>query len=334
MARATRADVAKLAGVSLATVSHVMNGRAEELGFNPQTAKRVEEAAAQLGYIPKAAARAFRYQRTKVIAFFMGEVPESLHLPVFNELLLGAVEAATRADYFVLPVVLPPEQSDLIPQIIRRTLQEVELAGALCEVGDHPFEAFDLLKKSQLPVAWIFPHSLAPQVPECATFGIDEAAGVRELLGQINTSVVKNPVYLRGPGPLTARREPFFELFPHARTVEAESWLSGAGYRALGSCVANDSHPDLVFAANDPLGLGALNAVRDLEIVFPHDIQLFSYGNFDQVQSPLVQLSAIHWPLTELSTLAVESLVDPAGLTPGVRNLPSTARVRSTTLRP
>lgn len=54
MGRATRADVARLAGVSLATVSHVMNGHAERLGFAPATAERVRAAAAEVGYVPRA----------------------------------------------------------------------------------------------------------------------------------------------------------------------------------------------------------------------------------------------------------------------------------------
>ncbi|AOZ72124.1 hypothetical protein BK816_01455 [Boudabousia tangfeifanii] len=309
MARANRSDVAKLAGVSLSTVSHVMNGRAAELGFSEETARKVREAAEQVGYVPRAAARAFRYQASKVIGLFLGEIPESLHLPVFNELLLSAIEAATEMHYFVLPILLPLTRREEIPDIIRKTLQEVELAGAIVEVGSHDPAVFKLLVQSDIPIVWLNPGGPASDLPGRASLGIAEGEGVGQMLERIPTEQIKRPVYLTGPGPFPERLRPFAKKFAKYQVVQADSWLTPAGYNSTGRLLADGELPDLIFAANDLLALGALTAARDLEVTIPHTIQLFSYGGFEQTGSPMIQLSTVDWPLEQMGHMAVAALL-------------------------
>ena len=132
MGRATRADVARLAGVSLATVSHVMNGHAERLGFAPATAERVRAAAAEVGYVPRASARTLRYQRSRVVAVVVPDRSHALRLPVVNEILIGAMDRARSLGYFVLPVPVDQDPG----QALVHALGDVDLAGAVCRPED------------------------------------------------------------------------------------------------------------------------------------------------------------------------------------------------------
>lgn len=328
MARATRADVAKKAGVSLATVSHVVNGRAEELGFATKTIERVQQAARELGYIPHAAARAFRYKSSKIIALFVAEIPASLHLPVFNELVLSIIDTATKGEHFVLPVMVPADVSDPM-QIIEQTLREVEVAGAICEDVPHVRLAASLLEKAEVPTSWINPRGIVTADAPAGNFGIDESAGVAELLEQIDTSRVKSAIYLTGPGPDSRRLDPFKHLFPQMEVVLCDSWFTDDGQSKIDELISLGNVPDLIFGANDNLAIGALAALRQANIGSPEEVQVFGYGDFELASSPLIQLSSVTWPLARLGALAVESVLAKGQLP--AENLKTSAQPRATT---
>ncbi|MCI1983612.1 MAG: LacI family transcriptional regulator [Bifidobacteriaceae bacterium] len=319
MARATRADVAKRAGVSLATVSHVMNGRAEELGFNKETAKRVEQVAKELGYTPRASARSFRYQNSKVIGLFFGRIPESLHLPVFDELLLSVVEQAASLGYYVLPVLFKEDSEITASQLLRSVMREVEFTSIICEYSPRLRSLESELDKMDVPAVWFNTGGLEPAESEQASLnefpggrqffaGIDESAGVKDLLKSIDIGKVKNPVFLVGPGEMTARSKPFIECFPECRIVTTDSWLSVAGQEAMNSLLS-ETVPDLVFAANDNLALGAIAAFQENNLIPPRDFQIFGYGDVASGGRQQKSLSSIYWPLKELGQLVVNEAV-------------------------
>lgn len=327
MARATRADVAKMAGVSLGTVSHVVNGRAEELGFAPATIEKVQKAARELGYIPHAAARAFRYRTSKIITFFISEIPESLRLPVFSELVLSAIASAGDQGYFVLPVLVSPKDPDPL-QIIEQTLGQVEIAGVICEDLPHLHQATDLLEKAEVQTAWINPRGLAT-ANEPGHFGVDEQEGVASLINSIDTRGIKHAVYLTGPGKPTDRLLPFRDHFENLTIIEADTWFTHEGRESMHDFLKSGAVPDLVFGANDHLATGALAALREAQIDVPNEVQVFGYGNYELASSPLIQLSSVTWPLPELGDLAVKSLLQKKPL--AHRNIKTSAQPRGTT---
>ncbi|XCB30524.1 LacI family DNA-binding transcriptional regulator [Arcanobacterium hippocoleae] len=147
MPRATRKDVAQLAGVSVATVSHILNGRGDELGFSQSTAKRVKAAAKQVGYIAHPSARNFRYQKSQVIALFTAEAPSSLQPPIFNELLTAVIGRALSAGYFILPVPITANPRETV----EATLREVYLAGAILRDDPELRDIAPLLELNEIP---------------------------------------------------------------------------------------------------------------------------------------------------------------------------------------
>ncbi|WP_172119627.1 LacI family DNA-binding transcriptional regulator [Actinomyces faecalis] len=303
MARATRADVAKAAGVSVATVSHVMNGRAKELGFLPATAQRVREAAAAVGYVPRASARSFRYQTSKVIALFFPDLPASLRLPVFNEVLTGAIDAARAQGHFILPVPVGQDPRATVEE----TLREIELAGAVCRPTPGMEEAGTLLDQAEVPVAWISTGRQALEAPGCAALGINEASGVRQMLTAIDTSQVRHPAVLIGPGEAGDRLPAFLERFPDARVLTAPGWLAGDARQTASTLVSDGA--DLVFAGNDQLALACCEAVTAHGLTLADDVQVFGFGDIDSGPAQLMGISSIQWPVAELSRRAVQALI-------------------------
>lgn len=327
MARATRADVARAAGVSVATVSHVMNGRAEELGFAPSTAERVRRAARAVGYVPRAAARSFRYQSSKVIALFFPDLPASLRLPVFNEVLTGCIEAARRRGHFVLPV---PICADPL-EVVEETLREVELAGAVCRADPSMEPAGDLLGRTEIPVAWIRTGAEAVPGPGCASLGVDEARGVHEMLDQIDTDDVARPVIVLGPARHSDRVRAFLDRFPRAEVLTAPGWLAADAHDCARTALERGA--DLVFTGNDHLAVGVVEVLREHDLVPGRHVQVFGFGDVEGGPAALLGLSSVRWPVGELGARAAAAVLDSRGESAQslLTTLPTCAVPRSTT---
>ncbi|SPT52594.1 Catabolite control protein [Actinomyces bovis] len=312
----------------MATVSHVMNGRAEELGFSPRTAERVRQAARTVGYVPRAAARTFRYQSSKVVALFFPDLPVSLRLPVFNEVLTGCIDAARARGHFVLPVPISAHPCE----IVEETLREVELAGAVCRADPSMEPAAELLGRSEVPTAWIRTGGEAVPGPGCASLGIDEARGVREMLEQIDIDSVRRPVILLGPGQWSDRVKPFLERFPQAQVLTAPGWLAQDARQCMHAVV--EQRADLVFTGNDQLGACALEILQERGLEVPRDVQVFSFGDVESGPAALLGLSSVKWPVGQLGALATAAVIEGCSSPRSdslLTTLPTGASLRKTT---
>ncbi|MDR6939199.1 LacI family DNA-binding transcriptional regulator [Arcanobacterium hippocoleae] len=331
MPRATRSDVAKLAGVSLATVSHIMNGRGRELGFSKLTEAKVKAAAKQIGYIPRASARNFRYQKSRIIAFFTTEVPISLRLPVFNELLTSAIDAARNAGYFILPILINGDPLETVQD----TLREVDLAGAILRDGSAIRSVQTLLDLSETPSVWINTGLPIPHNPDVTSIVIDERPGVLQMLDLIPQKNISNPLIISGPGEQSGRIAAFQEVFPDANLVIADGWLPADGFNS-GAHITK-LNPDLIFACNDQLASGIVHFFSHTSKKSEIDVPVFGFGDITDLYSiPSKPFSTIEWPLAAAATKAIELLLQQIDenlpLIPGqVFTLPTKARpLRST----
>ena len=104
MERATRADVARAAGVAPSTVSLVLNGRGRDVKIAPATIDRVKAAARELNYIPNAAARSLRRGKSHLIALLMAELPDDPFVPVVHTVLTTAMIDIQQRGYLLLPL--------------------------------------------------------------------------------------------------------------------------------------------------------------------------------------------------------------------------------------
>ncbi|AZA13312.1 LacI family DNA-binding transcriptional regulator [Corynebacterium choanae] len=313
MKRATRADVARLAGVSPATVSHVLNGRAEELKFSAATAQRVRDAALELGYIPRAAARAFRYQTSQIIALITGRDPATLKLPVFSEVLVAAIATARDADYFVLPIVVPPTIDDPVT-MVREAIANVEIAGVLCDGEPHLHVLGELFAAADIPVAWIAPETPAEQVLGTISLGVDTAAGIHTLLDRIVIDQVNNPLFIAGPDNFNDFTDLLEQRFGRCTRQRSASWLSHAGYEIAREHLQRYAQGvgvlyDFVLCGNDLLASGYLTALEQADIAVPETVQVIGFGGHDRDMQG-GRLTTVHWPLATVARMATTTVID------------------------
>lgn len=301
-------DVARRAGVSIKTVSNVVNNYQH---VTPAMRARVQKAIDELGYKPNLTARHLRKGRTGIIAL---AVPE-LGNPYFAELAGAVIDAAAQHDYTVLldHTRGSREQEMLVSQGFRARvidgliLSPIELeAEDLLDRGD--FVPLVLLgeRRYDLP----YDHIAIDNVAASRT-------AVRHLvdLGRRRVGFLgarrdrtRQPAHLRHQGwreELTAAG-----LQADERLVAAtDGWDRADGAGAMARLLDSGERPDAVFAYNDLIAIGAMRVLAERGLRVPEDIAVVGFDDITEGRFGAVTLSTIAPDKSAIARLAVESII-------------------------
>lgn len=320
--RASIGDVARLAGVSLQTVSRVSNGSAS---VRPGTRARVLEAMSSLGYAPNHAARALRYGSFQAIGVVAHRLPRTGETRIVE----AVVEAARREGFTVSLVdVLTPSPDDVSDAVQRLDNQAVD---GLVVIRAETATPETLALPSHLPVVVADPR----QVGRHATVGADETAGARSAVEHLLALGHRQVHHVAGPEdsvPARLRRDAWRAACATAGDgtppPEVGDWSAESGYEA-GRRLALDPSVTAVFAANDEMAVGVVRALfeagrrvpDDVSVVGFDDIPLAGYlwpplttvvHDFERVGAALVELLVRQ--IRDGSDLGAERVVVPAPL--------------------
>ncbi|MGB2568379.1 LacI family DNA-binding transcriptional regulator [Micromonospora citrea] len=311
-------DVAERAGVSVKTVSNVVNGYVH---VRPDTRARVEEAIAELNYRPNLSARNLRKGRTGVIAL---AVPE-LDIPYFAELARHVVTAAGVHGWTVLV-----DQTGGGPE-----QERVAASG----IGDHMIDglifsplaltADDLTGLDGIPMVLLgegVDHGPADHV------AVDNVAAAREItahligLGRRRIAAIgaqRTPegasARLRLAGYRTALAAAGL-AYDESLVAPASAWHRADGAAAMRQLLASGARPDAVFCFNDTLALGALRALHEARLRVPEDVAVAGFDDIEDGRFSVPTLSTVSPDKEAIARLAVELL---AGRLAGERAAPA-----------
>lgn len=266
----TLATVARLANVSVASASRVLNG----IKTNPETLRRVSEAAAAVGYVPNAAARSLRSRRTGQIAFAMPDVSN----PIYTA-MVGSIAQVARANGSRLILHSTDGNADDELSFLADLKQRYVDGLILCSL-DFSDDHAAAIAAAAVPVAVIGNPTKGAKVDTVRANSRHGAAeAVRHLHGcgrrriaLVNGPERTAPGSARKLGYLDALRSCGLERDDDLVEVAADFTIeagSEAGARLLGR-----TKPDAVFCANDLLAVGVLAAVRGAGLDVPRDVAL------------------------------------------------------------
>ncbi|EWM67342.1 transcriptional regulator, LacI family [Micromonospora sp. M42] len=304
-------DVAERAGVSVKTVSNVVNGYQH---VRADTRARVEEAIAALNYRPNLSARNLRKGRTGVIAL---AVPE-LDIPYFAELARHVVTAAADHDWTVL-----------IHQTGGGSEQERKAASG---IGDHMIDGLilsplaltsdDLAALHGLPVVLLgerVDNGPADHIM------IDNVAAAREItahligLGRRRIAAIgsqRTPegasARLRLAGYTAALAEAGI-TYDDRLVAPAPAWHRADGAAAMRHLLATGVRPDAVFCFNDTLALGALRALHEAGLRVPEDVAVAGFDDIEDGRFSIPTLTTVAPDKERIARLAVELLAGRLG---------------------
>ncbi len=308
--RPTIYDVAERAGVSIATVSRVLNGSPKPTAA---TRDRVLAAVRTLGYQPSAAARCLARSTTETIALVFPEVSS----PFFVELIRGIELEARRHHYHVLIYGLHGEGKQ--DQLLRFLSTKVDgmILGAQCD------EAYvRTLHRQGLPFVLMGRRVEGLAVTTIRSNGFEGAyAAVTHLIRHGYGSIAA----LGGP---EASQQSRIRLRAYAQALDDHGWHSdvrwivhadyheSGGQAAMAGLLALPRPPRAVFVANDQMAIGALEAVRDAGKQVPGDVALVGFDDIPMASYVHPTLTTVRQDIYESGELAVQLLIrqieDPA----------------------
>ena len=266
--RSTLVGVAKLAGVSIASVSRVLNG----LATSPDVKRRVEAAAAELNYVPDTVARSLKLGRTEQIAFAVADVGN----PVYVSMMHAVENVVSTAGY---RLVISSTGSDPADQIdVVRSANRGYADGLILVPLRLTDELVRELKSSRIPVTVI--GTLPPRV-KLDNVRADSPAGVGLALDHLYAQGCRRIAFVNGPidtVPGTARLAGYLDAIDRLELstnadmqVSAEDFTYEAGLAATELLLAQ-SNPDAIMAANDLLAVAAIKVLTRLGRSVPDDV--------------------------------------------------------------
>jgi LacI family transcriptional regulator len=299
-------DVAREAGVSMATVSRVLNGTAV---VKEETKAKVLAAIEKLGYRPNAVARGLASKRTKSIGVILPDVSDLYHA----EVLRGIEDIATMYQYHIILANSDARQSREIDLI--GTMWEKQVDGLVFISEKVTPDIVRTFEQAQLPVVLCATEDPERRIPSVS---IDNEQAGHDAVQYFLDKGVQNIAYLGGPTshPVTMERLKGYErafaeagltinrdLVLHAETLKYED-----GFETANAFLDAGHKADAVVAASDELALGYLNAVRDRGGKAPDDVLLLGFDNTRLSTMIRPEMTVIAQPTYDLGAVSMRLL--------------------------
>ncbi|MFE1863757.1 LacI family DNA-binding transcriptional regulator [Streptomyces anandii] len=315
----TMADVARSAGVSVATVSHVLNGTRPVL---PHTRQAVLDAVEELGYTPNGLARSLVTSRTRSIGLAVSAISN----PYFTEILQGVEASALEHGYSLL--IADPHDDPVHELRAARLLHERRVDGVIVAPSAAPHELVAHLARHAVPTVFLdrlvdtdaVTGAAGPAYFDqvCADSAEPTAQLVTHLagLGHRRIALVAGaPGLSTSSERITGYRHGLAAAgLPHDErlVVHGDSTAEGAE-RATEALLSLAVPPTALVTANNAMTIGALRALRGNGLSVPGDMALCCFDDFDWAELFSPRLTAVAQPAKELGARAVGLLLDRLG---------------------
>jgi DNA-binding LacI/PurR family transcriptional regulator len=310
MNRPTQVDVARLVGVSRATVSYVVND-VPDARVPDETRQRILDAIEELGYEPDARAQALRSGSTKTIALI---VPD-LGNPHFCEYATGIEEAARALGYHLIisSTTMNDEYAvDIFKDLARRRFDGLIIASSFILESEEAQSTFDQFQERELPI-----------VELTDIYGVDSVAAdyseaTREVMSYLLSLGHRRIGLIYGVGGHQLgqdRLEPYLEALKAADIPIDDELITQCGpaiedgYQATLKLLQLASRPTALIAINDLLAIGAVRAAADLKLRVPDDLSLVSYDNIPMANYLVPRLTSVTKDARTLGRKAFELLL-------------------------
>jgi DNA-binding LacI/PurR family transcriptional regulator len=321
-------DIAKRCGVSMATVSAVVNG-AEWVP--DKTRRRVQKAITEMRYHPNQLARGLKRREGHAV----GVIVSDLTNPFFTQ-IVRSLSHAMRANGRALSLCDSDHRVDL-GEANLRTLVEGQIVG-LVIIGDSvPEKAIRSFVKAR-PLVPVVAIERDYRIAGVSSLLVDSARGAFTATRHLIERGCRRIAMITGPstgaGSATFGRAKRFEgyreaLLDHGVDVDPSLVVEGtfryeSGREAMRKLLSLERPPDAVFAANDMMALGAMSIVREAGLSVPDDVALIGFDNVPMTSLITPGLTTMAMPMGDLGDAAanvLEAQIGTNGDRPRVRKM-------------
>ena len=300
-------DVAKNAGVSYATVSRALNNHPE---ISEETRKKILRIAAEMGYQPNEIAQGLVKKETKTIGLLIPDITN----PFFPEVALGVEDAAGVEGYsvFLCNTNWTEEQEERYLQVLRKKQVDGVIVAPSSERLTHLKKVFHVGIK---PAVFISRVNYA----NSTSISIDNVGGARLAVEHLIGKGHERIAFIGGLKDASSNQD---RVQGYKNALEINGLALNAAYILSGDFKRESGHqatlkllqlrprPSAVFAANDLLALGAIQAIKEAGLAIPGDIAVVGFDDIGFAALPEIQLTTVAQPKYDMGKLAFLTLLD------------------------
>jgi len=296
-------DIAAKAGVSIATVSYVFNGRRK---VSSATEQRVRAVAQKLGYTPNIAARSLALRQNQIV----GLVVPDIRNPFFPEVTAAFQEAAHMSNMDAIVLNSPFDPERIRSTFSRLLALQVPGAALLSSAVGHALKA-ELAGKDVCAV--YLDHGEPGR--NISSIAINYRQGIFEAVEHLRRLGHRRIGFIGGPRELDSaqrRHDAFLEAAGQCRELETSTINSDfsvqGGYFSCSKLVASFA-PTAILAANDLMAIGAMHSIYDRGLRIPADISVLGWDDILFAQFTQPALSTVCVPRSEIGRIAFQALL-------------------------
>ncbi len=303
---ATIRDVARLAGVSVATVSRVIN---QKDSVNSETAGQVLKAIEQLHYVPNAVARGLAGKKMGIIVLIL---PDILN-PFFPALARGVEDVAHKKG---LTVILGnSDDLGIKESSYIKVLREKYVDGFIFASNTIREEDVESLRNDRIPIVLL---DRGLNTASCPVIRSNNREGAKLAVQHLIVQGCQKIAHIYGPQEFITARDRLLgyeEVAGRLKGYSPSLMVSGnfdieSGRKAVEQLIAR--HPDLdgIFAGNDLMAVGALKALHDRGIRVPEQVKVCGFDGIGLTEITEPELTTVAQPVYEMGALAARILLD------------------------
>ena len=325
---ATIKDVAREAGVSVATVSRVFN---ESGPVSEDTRRRIREVAARLQYAPHAGARSLITSKTSTIGVLLPD----LYGEFFSEVIRGLDLAARRSGYHILVSSSHSDRSEV--EAVLRTLRG-RVDGLIVMSPEAGAVTLQANLPGTLPIVLLNARAEGSRFD---SINLDNYGGAAAMVRHLAGLGRRRIAHVKGaPGNndalerLIGYRDAMRSIFGATEDLELEGDFSEeSGDRAGREILSMNPRPDAVFAANDAMAIGLLHAFQKAGVKVPEEVAVAGFDDIPIARFLTPPLTTVGVAIADLGACAIERLLQVMKRGEGAREcqhevLPTTLVVR------
>jgi LacI family transcriptional regulator len=305
--RATIRDIADLAGVSIATVSRVLNDRPD---VAPETRENVLQVVRRHGFSTNRGARGLSSGRTGMIGLTLPLVADAY----FGPMLSGAAEALYERD---MRIVLAPtlhehaREVSLLERLMRGTTD-----GAILMLPEESADELRMLQRQGFPFVVVDPRETPPDGIACVA--AMHAAGAKQATEHLLELGHRRIGAIAGARGWYATEERLLGfraglagagILLDPELVVYSDWRIPSGTEAAEQLLSLPDPPTAIFGFNDNVAIGALHAAQKRGLSVPGDLSIVGFDDTDPAQIVNPQLTSVRQPLAEMGRMGVSLLV-------------------------
>lgn len=300
-------DVAREAGVSIATVSRVLN---DIDVVNEDTKKKVKDAIKKLSYRPNIVARSLKTQKSSTIGIIIPDISNQF----YPEIVRGCEDVANIYNYNIMLCNADLDVDKEMESL--RILKEKMIDGVIYMSNSIENNVISLIKELEMPIVLVETTDADDIFPSVTIDNVMAASdAVKYLMNKGNKNIAYVGTTIDKVNALTKRYTGYKKALEETgiELVKDLTYLGGVkardGYRGINTILDKGNKVDAVFCASDEIAMGVINALRDRDIKVPGDIDVMGFDDIYSASVFYPKLTTVAQPMYDMGSVSMRMLI-------------------------